>query len=227
MCLFTSSPAVLLMHVWTEWGVHHLALAFHQLMGHLICPDSAVTRNSRSHKHAVGKKTVPLELLHLALALALFPVNDSVLVFFLKKGINSMLCLPPSPSAQICFPLWSKIIPHANLSNRDSEPGEKTGIVVSVLPQTLLPVTVQAFQWERPRCSETPSVQSLEVAGVRTMCTTMAVLTTIALILRHRFSSKIKPWVMPALLKYVWIKRAEGQKSPLQTFIQFTLVETG
>lgn len=69
-----------------------------------------------------------------------------------------MLCLPLSPSTQFRLPLWSKLIPHANLSKRDSEPGGKTGIVVSVLPQTLLPVTIRAFQWERPRCSETPSL---------------------------------------------------------------------
>lgn len=40
-------------------------------------------------------------------------VNDSF--FFFKKGINSILCLPPSPSTQIGLPLRSKLIPRANL----------------------------------------------------------------------------------------------------------------
>lgn len=44
----TSPPALLLMHVWTEWGVHHPTLALHQIMGHLIFPVSAVTGNPRA-----------------------------------------------------------------------------------------------------------------------------------------------------------------------------------
>ena len=81
-----------------------------------------------------------------------------IFLFFFTKEINSLLCLPPSPSTQIRLFLCSKLIPRANLPNRDSEPGGKTGIVESVLPQTLLlPVTVRAYRWERPRCFETPS----------------------------------------------------------------------
>lgn len=78
----------------------------------------------------------------------------SMTVGSFKKRRTSMLCLPPSPSTQIRLPLWSKLIPHANLPNRESEPGGKTRIVGTGLPPSLLPVTVQAFQWERLRCLE-------------------------------------------------------------------------
>lgn len=76
-----------------------------------------------------------------------------------------MLCLPPSPSTQIRLPLWSKLIPRANLPKRESEPGGETGIVRTVPPPTLLPFTVRAFQWKRPGCSELCCPNTLKARG--------------------------------------------------------------
>lgn len=139
--------------------------------------------------------------------------------FFFQKRINSMLCLPRTPSTQIRLPLWSKLIPCANLPNRDSEPGGKTGITGTATSAAAchrpgLPMPGAPVFWDPvdPKARRSP--------GVRTMCTTMAVLTTIALILRQRFSSKITPWVASTLLKISLMKRIEGLRSPLQPFDQ-------
>lgn len=59
-----------------------------------------------------------------------------------------------------------------------------------------LPASLQAFQWgEKLLGSETTAVPGPGDPWVRTMCTTMMVLATMALILRQRFSNKIQPWV--------------------------------
>lgn len=107
---------------------------------------------------------------------------------------NSMLCLPPSPSSESQPPLWSQLILGANLPNHESEPGGKTGIVKTVTAQNAafyhesLSMGKVLLLWTSQPLPKAPG--SL---GARTMCTTMAVLTTIALILRQRYSGKIWP----------------------------------
>lgn len=136
-----------------------------------------------------------------------------------QKRINSMLYLPPSPSTQIHLPLWSELIPRANLPNCESEPGGKTGIAGTATSAAAchhpgLPMEEAPVFWDPadPKAQRSP--------GVRTMCTTMAVLTTIALILRQRFSSKITPWVASTLLRSALMEKAEGLRSPLRPFDQ-------
>lgn len=113
---------------------------------------------------------------------------------------NSMLCLPPSPFSEIQPPLWSELILYGNLPNHESEPRGKTGIVKTVTPQPL-PFSIQAFSMGEVWVLRTIiSPKGRRSLGGRTMCTTLAVLTTIALILRQHFSNKIKPWVMVVLI---------------------------